>query len=283
MIPIRRGREPAQLALVRSREQAKLQSIAGMRHPTGDDITGYQCVAKDLWRGQYYKCCYCELKLPVAYNDVEHYRPKARADRVPGSSETHGYWWLAHSWENLLFACSTCNRSQKNDRFPLKNGSVVLQPLQTPPGQELPLLLDPAAAINPVVHIQFEYRTLLGFPGPKQWFAQPRNGSKLGEMTIEVCGLNDAGLVELRKDHVARVVMEKVSDLEDGLRRGDTAQVQRVFTNARGLLDPGNAFVALTYDALCQLIPRSKLSPLGLGWPEPKEVGMPTRRHAATR
>jgi hypothetical protein len=145
------------------------------------------------------------------------------------------------------------------------------------------LLLDPAAAINPVVHIQFKYRTLLGLPGPKQWFAQPRNGSKLGEMTIEVCGLNDAGLVELRKDHVDRVVMEKVSDLEDGLRRGDSAQVQRVFTNARKLLDPGNEFVALTYDALCHLIPQSTLTPLGLGWPEPKEVGMPPRHQAARR
>lgn len=41
-----------------------------------------------------FKCCYCEAKIAHPYNDVEHVRPKARADRRPGSVATHGYWWL---------------------------------------------------------------------------------------------------------------------------------------------------------------------------------------------
>lgn len=34
---------------------------------------------------QHHKCCYCEHKIKERHNDVEHHRPKGRADRRPGS------------------------------------------------------------------------------------------------------------------------------------------------------------------------------------------------------
>ncbi len=42
------------------------------------------------------KCAYCESK--VEQGHVEHYRPK------------NIYYWLAYSWDNLLYGCPTCNQ-----------------------------------------------------------------------------------------------------------------------------------------------------------------------------
>ena len=47
----------------------------------------------DLCSAQHCKCCYCERNnFEASYNDVEHYRPKLRADRGPGlrSMDTGG-------------------------------------------------------------------------------------------------------------------------------------------------------------------------------------------------
>jgi uncharacterized protein (TIGR02646 family) len=46
------------------------------------------------------KCAYCETKSERW--DVEHFRPKSI------------YYWLAYSWDNLLFACPDCNGFKSN-------------------------------------------------------------------------------------------------------------------------------------------------------------------------
>ena len=46
------------------------------------------------------KCCYCEQK--IEQFPVEHYRPKSI------------YYWLAYSWDNLLFCCPKCNEYKSN-------------------------------------------------------------------------------------------------------------------------------------------------------------------------
>jgi hypothetical protein len=53
------------------------------------------------------KCAYCELDCRAAASaEIEHYRPKAAVD-----DEVHpGYWWLAHSWSNMLYSCPACNQ-----------------------------------------------------------------------------------------------------------------------------------------------------------------------------
>jgi uncharacterized protein (TIGR02646 family) len=107
MIRITRGPEPANLVTIRNAQLAVLRTLG--REPTSKEINGYSVVAEDLWKAQHHKCCYCEQRIPKGFNDVEHYRPKAVAARQPGSNDTHGYWWLAFTWENLLFACPACN------------------------------------------------------------------------------------------------------------------------------------------------------------------------------
>lgn len=53
-------------------------------------------IKKKLEYLYHHKCAYCEKK--VEQGHVEHYRPK------------NLYHWLAYSWDNLLYGCSTCNQ-----------------------------------------------------------------------------------------------------------------------------------------------------------------------------
>jgi uncharacterized protein (TIGR02646 family) len=56
------------------------------------------------------KCAFCEQKiieckdnkLEDCSSTVEHYRPKSR------------YYWLAYSWDNLLWCCRECNHNKAN-------------------------------------------------------------------------------------------------------------------------------------------------------------------------
>lgn len=54
------------------------------------------------------KCAYCETDVGDDM-DVEHFRPKGG---VTGEDNHPGYWWLTHSWENLLPACTPCNQNR---------------------------------------------------------------------------------------------------------------------------------------------------------------------------
>lgn len=232
MIFVQRGVEPSELASIRTSKLAKLRALAATGRLTSNDISGYELAGEPLWRAQHYKCCYCEQKLSKAYHDVEHFRPKARSDRSPGCHEIHGYWWLAYTWQNLLFACSTCNRSAKKDQFPLAEGCVSLKPEEIPPEKERPLLLDPSGSINPVEHIQFRPHPLHGGQGTIQWRAISRNGSELGDWTIRVCDLNVSEKLDLRTDHVNTTVQPQVKALNQALDARDPVGIQGVRTSS---------------------------------------------------
>jgi 5-methylcytosine-specific restriction endonuclease McrA len=283
MILVCRGPECGGLSNVRDRELPKLRKL---KKPGKGDVVGYDIAAEALWKAQHQKCCYCEHRLHKSYNDVEHYRPKLRANRFPGSKADHGYFWLAFSWENLLFACPVCNRSAKNDLFPLAPGSTALRRGQAPPGKERPLLLDPGGRINPIVHIMFEYRvpkpgerTLS--PGTLQWFARPRGRSPTGTATIAVCDMNHQELLELRGSHVDAHVKPKADALNEAIVANDIPHLRRAFAQAEGLLRPAVEYVALSYDALRHYVKDADLARFGLAWPAPREVGRPAQRRAA--
>jgi hypothetical protein len=272
VIRIDRGSEPASLSLIRTTKLAALSALG--RAPTSDDVAGYKVVADNLWRSQHHKCCYCEQRVPRGFNDVEHYRPKCRADRRPGCTLTHGYWWLAFTWDNLLFACPGCNRSAKNDRSPLDQGSISLQGPACTPGSELPLLLDPGSSSNPVEHIEHVKKSIGGAGNPSHWWVRPRKGSIYGSITIDVCNLNRLELRELRQDHFRSTVAPQVKALNAALTELQRLAIKREFERALGLLEPGNTDVGFTYDAMRASIPDAKLiSVLGSGWPAPDQVG----------
>lgn len=280
MINVRTLPGHAQLLARANVELPLLRSLG--RAVTSKDIDGYQVAANELWAVQYFKCCYCEVKISRSYNDVEHYRPKGRADRAPGCQLTHGYWWLAFNVNNLLFACPSCNRSAKNDRFPLELGGVTMLAEQIPPGKELPLFLDPGGEVNPVEHIKFvplpfSWHVDYEFPREhaldQQWLAIPRNGSRFGTATIEVTDLNRMELVELRSDYVRESVWPLAKELLEALDEQHAWKVQDRFERAQKLIKRSLPFTALSYDALCFFVDNRKLAAFGHAWPKTSEVG----------
>lgn len=251
MIPIQRGDEPSELVAIRRTELARIRDEMKDAAITSKMMgTQYQSVKEILWKAQHFKCCYCETQEQAVRNDVEHYRPKTRAKRHPGSADEHGYWWLAWSWENLLFSCRNCNQSPaKLDKFPLAEGSVALIAEQSPPGQEQPLLIDPATE-NGSEFIQF-VPNRAGKAETCRWRPIGRNGSVRGQKTIEVCRLDRPDLLDLYADHVQNNIFPLVHEIQDAMTQNDAAAVQSAWTRAlKVLLAPRQRFVGLSRDAL---------------------------------
>lgn len=271
MIRINRGEEPYGLENDRNAELTALRNIAP--NITSKQVPDtYRKYGAALCEAQYFKCCYCEIGIQKSNNDVEHFRPKASACRAPGCADSHGYWWLAYTWENLLYSCANCNRVAKNDKFPLATGSMALQPENSPPSDEKPLLIDPGGAVNPVEHIIFsEFSLFAG--GPKNWYATPRNGSIRGLYTIEVCGLNRQDLLEVRNLYFKNYILPQIQAIKYEIDNGRVDDVVRQYRRALAMLEPSNQFVGLSYDAFCASISSFDLNNMvGKGWPTPGEV-----------
>ena len=263
MIRIHRGQEPAQLGQVRTVELPRVRAIAKHHAPTSDEIGAeYQHVRTDLRRMQFCKCCYCEHECLLQYNDVEHYRPKARADRGLGQP-THGYWWLAWNWDNLMFACPGCNRSGKNDLFPLDHGSVPLVPENQPPGGERPLLIDPASE-DPVQHIQFQRIVKNGKP---LWIPVARGGSARGFETIKIVDLGRPDLLDLYEKHVRDEVIPAIEAVRNEINKiGATPQQVSDQWRSRiaPLVERTRRFAALAFDVIDDAFPLAERQQRGL-------------------
>lgn len=174
---------------------------------------------------QHDKCGFCEANpLITGFGDVEHYRPKAEVRDLPvdrtklGVSVPHratpdgrtrgvlvsdyGYWWLAFTWENWLFACTKCNQTYKGNLWPV---------LESPRGthlehceqHETPLLLNPFDGPDPVKHLAYSPDGLIA----------ERDESLWGRATIDTCGLDRFELTQERRK-IARKVFSKLEALE---------------------------------------------------------------------
>ena len=143
-----------------------------------------------LPEASYGKCAYCESQSgSTGPADIDHYRPKHRAEGLrKGEIDPDHYWWLAYSWDNLVFCCQDCSRN-KRTRFP-----VIGKRLEPgdPPGAEQPLLLDPYGTDDPSEHLWFEED------------GSVRPISDRGDVTIEVLALNRPNLVERRREAAER-------------------------------------------------------------------------------
>ncbi|NMO14962.1 hypothetical protein HPC49_16005 [Pyxidicoccus fallax] len=272
MIRLQRGRATPKLAACRRKGLATLR--AALRANPGEPLEipkTYNVAKEDLWRAQHGKCCYCELLEQPGHNDVEHFRPKSRADRRPGSSHTPGYWWLTWTWKNLLFACANCNRDHKKDQFPLEHGCRVLKQGQQPPGRERPLLLDPFRD-DPIRHIHF--RPVFHHK-EEHWWPFPRAGSPRGETTIRVLRLDRSPLLDFYKGHVRQYVRPELKRLRRAMRGGNRQQVARTWRELTSeLLDVRRPLTALSYDALDHLVPLDERKHWRLVLPPP----LPPRR-----
>ena len=81
-------------------EEYKNEGVYNSRYKMKD----IKAKLKDIYHS---KCAFCEQKSEAFH--VEHFRPKDI------------YYWLAYSWDNLLYSCPTCN-TKKGAKFrTLKN------------------------------------------------------------------------------------------------------------------------------------------------------------------
>lgn len=269
MLPIRRGQPPSVLAAVRRDNLVRLRGLG--RAPKSAEIDGYGPpeVRSALRKAQHGKCAWCEDHVREKYNDLDHYRPKAEADRTPGSTDRHGYWWLAYDWDNLLYSCPDCNRPPaKGIQFPLDRGSRALQPEQSPPGDELPLLLDPADCnTHPASHIGFR-------DSSSGWRAEPRAGSPLGALVIRTIKLNAQGPLESRTSYINATIVPQIDALRRALGthpRSPHAVWQWEWYRALDMLRESHRFVVASADAFRLRIPDGEL-PEGFRWPAPEDL-----------
>jgi energy-coupling factor transporter ATP-binding protein EcfA2 len=142
-----------------------------------------------LSEASYGKCAWCESLAgyagPAAIN---HYRPKSHAEGLrKGQIQPDHYWWLAYSWDNLVYSCRACHRAKRN-RFPVLGQRLEPGDLS---GAEQPLLLDPYGTDDPSGHLWFEDDGTV------------RPISERGEITIEILALNRPDLVERRQQAAA--------------------------------------------------------------------------------
>lgn len=155
-----------------------------------NSIYGHKKVKETLVKAQYDKCCFCEKIVEIGEGDVEHFRGKGGYKQKEGDKlGKPGYYWLAYTWDNLLFSCKTCNSSYKQSFFPLSNPTTRAKSHHDNLKIEEPLFIHPAKE-NPEKYIEF-----IG--------SSPRaiNGNVKGQKTIDRIGLRRPWVDIKRKDH----------------------------------------------------------------------------------
>lgn len=190
------------------------ENLRGQAAPTSveavdSDIYGHDDVKTALRNLQHGVCCYCESYYGhTTYGDVEHYRPKAYYQQSKGDQQHRpGYYWLAHKWENLMYACEVCNRTYKHNYFPLKDPSKRFDPAVRDISEEEPLLINPYEERNPERHLTFEGTTI-----------KPLTDE--GRASIEFYGLDREELNESRQDIYAPIkALEEIVQLAQGTPR----------------------------------------------------------------
>jgi len=141
---------------------AEPANLKGMAAPSNDaevneGIYGHGDVKNALNQLQKGICCYCESRYNhTTYGDVEHFRPK-KGYMQDETDTLHkpGYYWLAHKWNNLMYACELCNRTYKKNYFPLKDSAKRFNPDVCDISQEEPMLLNPYEEKQPEAHLTF--------------------------------------------------------------------------------------------------------------------------------
>lgn len=256
MIRVSRGTETERLR--RERRHRLSRAILTWQENEAVDFEGYGVARAQLADRLNHKCIYCECWLRVEGNPVEHFRPKAHVQNKGEPRDEERYWWLAWSWENLLFACGRCNSSYKRNQFPLQPGTPPLPPLSFDLDSESPLLVDPARE-DPRAHIRFKWSDTR-----KRWL--PVAKSLKGQQTIEALGLDDD---DKPTDHLARpLIKDALDDIESAVRRKRKRGVQAAWNKAlKSLFAPKEPFHAVTWDAMDARFPESERRKYGVALP----------------
>lgn len=158
----------------------------------------------------YSKCAYCEQKVEQIH--VEHYRPKKEK-----GEDSYAYYWLAFSWDNLLFACPNCNSNKGNkfgiegNRAQFANNQTNLKNINTLSSQydqtEKPLMINPETT-DPLGFIKFSV-------DGKIWSVDKRFKYTIKECKIDRDYLNDERrkiINDLKEDLTAEISLSTTPD-----------------------------------------------------------------------
>jgi len=158
------------------------------------------------------KCAFCEQY--AERWDVEHYRPKAI------------YYWLAYSWDNLLYACPTCNQDYKKEKFKLSAGNNRVAYNATDLPQIHQLCQTYNTAENPkLLHPEYDNaEPLLTFDEN----GKISSTNIRAKYTIRTCGLDRKRLNERRRDEVIDNLIEQINDTILEYSENPTAQQEKI-------------------------------------------------------
>lgn len=134
-------------------------------------IYEHEAVRSKLRDAQYCKCCYCEGEFSAfAFGHVEHYRSEGgvRQDKRSKKPLVPGYYWLVHSWDNLLWSCRECN-VRKSDLFLLANPDRRVRSHMGDVNCEVPLIVDRGGSDDPKLHIRFDDDLAVGITEKRQF------------------------------------------------------------------------------------------------------------------
>lgn len=197
-------------------------------------------IKEKLERLYQFKCAYCEFN--VEQGQVEHYRPKTK------------YYWLAYSWDNLLFGCPTCNQFKMTD-FEI-TGQEVEPPKITDDlsdiniwssqrydGQEKPKLLNPERD-------ELKDRFLFDIQGNVKG-----NKDSRADYTIETCRLNRDVLVDERRKIIEDFRKEVAAEFLISKDKEDSKEIIASLVRAfeRKATDESNTFTAFRKAAVAWL------------------------------
>ena len=272
MIRIDRSEEPAELRKARRRRLAQ----AWLAYKASSQVVfdDYDVARTALYDAQGRKCAYCERQQGLEGQAVEHFRPKGGVD----GGDPRRYFWLAWTWKNLLFACTTCNcKPLKGNKFPLEPGTLPL-PLPTClevlAGQgpafdleaEHPMLIDPSRE-DPMDHIVWRPENLEDAPGALRW--RPMHKSLRGKEVIGIFQLRgdlavQAGdyIISHVQPDIVSIRFKMVANDRDGIQRKWRGLLRKLFSK----LAP---YQAASYGALDFLVSADDRKMWGLDLPRP--------------
>ncbi|WP_285712827.1 hypothetical protein [Erythrobacter oryzae] len=208
---------PEKLIKVAERAQVELEALPP------DQRIDFIKKKSHIWRAfkrhlramSYGKCWYSEAKGPQSPYDVDHFRPKAEAQRTD-TYKDNGYPWLAFDWDNFRYSAERSNRLStdeetgetvgKSSWFPLCDGSPIASWDDRCTNDERPLLLDPVCQDDvALIDVGSDGRM-------KPSSTCVGTGKKRVKASIRHYALNLPDVLEARKD-----VMRDVNDRVDVL------------------------------------------------------------------